>query len=441
MKTELLILIADDESFCINKQAFVDFLKIDSLISITGDKINFRKTVKARDQVSAKFRIETNKVKSSNERYFLLVMECDQQAKIDEFSELSERLKDIVQRISPGATTVNTMWDGVGRIYAEKSYPVINEVENLMRRLIAKFMLITVGVNWSKDAINPELYKKIENFDEVDPYLNDLHKLDFIHLIQVLFDKKRDIPLEELDRLLLTTKFTENDKERILKYIPRSNWEKYFASLVDEKDHNIEDKWKLLYKLRNKVAHNRNVKKSEYEQIKGLAGNITEIIKKATSKLGEIDLNEEDRELIKYSYRSDSMIAIGYLSEKAVAEHYMQSGYEITTTRDAGPFRSFDFIASKDGKNIAVEVKALRRKSAVYMMRTIVMQMADAWKKHPDHESISNIHVVFALRDDDSEYPLERIIKTIDRLSPLLEEEKIEIRIGYLDDSNSYNPF
>ncbi|WMJ00687.1 hypothetical protein RBU55_03785 [Pseudomonas chlororaphis subsp. aurantiaca] len=235
MKTEFLILMPDDEAFCSNKKAFVDFLRVDSLISITGNKINYRKTPKGKDQVSAKFRVETDKVKSNNERYFLLILECEQQSQIDEFSELSERIKSIVERISPGATAVNTLWDGVGRIYAEKAYPIINEVENLMRRLIAKFMLVTVGMNWSKDAINPELFKKIEKFEDEDPYINDLHKLDFIHLSQVLFEKKRDISLEELDRLLPKTNFNEEDKERILRYIPRSNWEKYFSSLVDEK--------------------------------------------------------------------------------------------------------------------------------------------------------------------------------------------------------------
>ena len=51
-------------------------------------------------------------------------------------------------------------------------------------------MLITVGMNWSKDAIHPDLFKKIENFEDEELYLNDLYKLDFIHLKDVLFAKK-----------------------------------------------------------------------------------------------------------------------------------------------------------------------------------------------------------------------------------------------------------
>jgi len=191
LKTEFLILVPNDESFCNSKKAFVDFLKIDALISVTGQKIFYKRTVKGRDLVSVRFSVETDKVQSKKERYFLLALECEDESLIDEFSELCERIKTIADRISPGATAINTIWDDVGRIYAEKSYPFINEVENLMRRLIAKFMLITVGMNWSKDAIHPDLFKKIENFEEEELYLNDLHKLDFIHLKQVLFEKKK----------------------------------------------------------------------------------------------------------------------------------------------------------------------------------------------------------------------------------------------------------
>lgn len=438
MKTEFLILIPDSESFCSNTRAFIDFLKVDSLISISGSKISFRKTPKGRDQVSAKFHIETDKVKSNNERYFTLTLECDQQSQIDEFSDLSDRLKSIVERISPGATSVNTLWDGVGRIYAEKSYPIINEVENLMRRLIAKFMLITVGMNWSKDAIHPELFKKIENFEDKDPYLNDLHKLDFIHLSHVLFEKKRDISLEELDRILSKTSFNTSDKERILRYIPRSNWEKYFSALVDEKDHSLEKKWELLYKLRNKVAHNRNVKKSEFEQITGLSKSIKDVIDKAAAKLGEISINEEDRELIKYSYRSDSPAALGYIAENAVAEYYLKSGYKIIRLIDSPLSRIFDFLAERDGKTVAVIVKSLGPQAANLMVRSVLGKLTETSEKHPEQVFPHDIHFVCVLRGNDN----PSIDLLINKIGELLQENRqsVEVHIGRLDNEYNYAP-
>lgn len=436
MKTELLILLPDDEKFCNTKKSFIDFLKIDSLITITGNTINFRNPDTARPKVSAKFRVETDKVKSNNERYFLFVLECTEQLHIDEFSELTDRLKSLAERISPGSTVVNMLWDGVGRTYAEKAYPIINEVENLMRRLIAKFMLITVGMHWSRDAINPELFKKIEKFEDEDPYLNDLHKLDFIHLSQVLFEKKRDITLEELDRLLLKTNFSTDDQERIMRYVPRSNWEKYFSVLVDEKDHSLEIKWERLYKLRNKVAHNRSVKKSEFEQINGLAATIKEIIGRATSKLGEIDINEEDRELIMHSYRFESPAAMGHLIERSVANDYVKNGYEIIQTPLNNINQDFDFSATKNGETVAVIVKIFRPKVAYHKLRAILGNLAATARRFPSLAT-PTIHFVLVFREQDSSYPLDSLLSELDEI---LEKfpSNVELQIGHLDKENNY---
>jgi hypothetical protein len=54
------------------------------------------------------------------------------------------------------------------------------------------------------------------------------------------------------------------------------------------------------------------------------------VIAKATAKLEEIGINEEDQELIIYSHNSNSSAAIGYLSEKAVAEYYIKLGFDAT---------------------------------------------------------------------------------------------------------------
>lgn len=436
LKTEFLILMPNDEAFCNSKKAFVDFLKIDSLISITGNTITFKKTPKGKAQVSAKFRVETDKVKANNERYFLLILECDQQSDIDDFSELSDRLKTIAQRISPGSTVVNMLWDGVGRTYAEKAYPIINEVENLLRRLIAKFMLITVGMHWSRDAINSELSKKIEKFEDEDPFLNDLHKLDLIHLNQVLFDKKRDISIEDLDRLLSKTKFSEEDKEKILKYTPRSNWEKYFSELVEDKDHSLEKKWEILYKLRNKVAHNRSVTRTEFEKINGLASSIKNVIEKATAKLGEIDINEEDRELIMHSYRNDSPALFGHLAEKAVALHYVRNGYTVAHLPETNWDAGFDFLATKDGKTVYIIVKSVAARLAFISIRkTISRAISTLTKNRPDGRF--EAHLVCVLRGDDSEYPIDTTIERVKQSVPELATQ-LELYAGRLDEEDNY---
>ncbi len=429
------MLIPESESFCTSKKSFVEFLKVDSLLGITGQKISYKRTPKAKELAAAKFRIETDLIKSKQERYFTVLLEALDESDMDGFNELCDRIRSIAERISPGKTTINTLWDDVGRAYAEKSYPLINEVENLMRRLIAKFMLITVGVNWSKDAIHPDLFKKIDNFSDDDPHVNDLFKLDFIHLKEVLFGKKRDISTEELDRLLSKTQFSPDDRDTIKKYLPKSNWEKYFSSVIDEEGGSVDKKWALLYKLRNKVAHNRHVKRSDYEQIKGLCEKLKEIIIKASTKLGEIDINEEDRDLIIYTYGSDSPAAIEYISERVVADFYAKQGYIVhlnSSLKDIG----VDFVAERNDEHVGVEVKSISLQYLSSFARIMLRKQMPRLQNSLKRNNLTRYHVVMLVRGGDDFIQEERVFRNLAAMSGEL-DHRIEFKIGRLGEDNS----
>ncbi|MFJ7798598.1 hypothetical protein [Pseudomonas sp. NPDC096950] len=433
MRVELLVLIPGAESFCMSKKALVEFLKVDALIEISGQKISYKRTLKSKEIVSAKFRIDTDLVKSKQERYFTLTLEISEDANLDEFNELCDRLRSIIERIVPGKTTINTLWDDIGRAYAEKSYPLINEVENLMRRLIAKFMLINVGVNWSKDTINQDLVKKINSFGEDEPHTNDLFKLDFIHLKEVLFEKKRDISLDELDRILSKTVFSASDQELIRRYMPRSNWEKYFSTLIDEPEHSIDTKWELLYKLRNKVAHNRNVKKEDFEKIKGLCGGLKSILASASAKLGEIDIDEADRDLLIFSYGTESHQILALLSERAVADYYSKLGYMIDFPR-LNDF-DVDFVASVHGESIGVEVKFFRAELPLSAMRSIIRKQSQQVQYALAKNGFDRCHAVIVFKgggDARSEAIVELLSSITEELDP-----RIEFKICRLDEYES----
>lgn len=437
MKTEILILVPDDEQFCSSKSAFDSFLKVDSLLTITGKKISFKRTPRSKELISAKYRVETNNVSNKKERYFLLVIESNDDQKIDEFSELCERVRSIVERISPGKTKVNTIWDDVGRYYAEKSYPIVNEVENLMRKLISKFMLINVGINWSEDTMLPDLVQKIESHDEKDPYTNDLYKLDFIHLNQVLFDKKRDISLADFDKLLQKTKFNESDQEILRKYIPKSNWEKYFSELIDESESSLKEKWKRLYKLRNKVAHNRYVKKSDYEKIKGLSNNIKSVIDKASSKLVEIDLSEEDRESIILTYNQTSPSAISYMAEKSVLEYYVHQGYEVEMCDPHQRRTPFDFMAKIDDSQVGIDVKIVRARHIYPMLRSVLRRYLEMYMPNGIFNSVDKACITVVIRDDGEE---TSFTARLDDILSQFSEVGIPVVIGKMDSENKFEP-
>ena len=322
MKLEYFILFPKDNDFCNTKEAFVKFLNVDTDISVDNQKIKYK-------DISANFYVETGIVKSQQESYFLVTIEhldetSVEENLIDDFSALGEKIKQISLRIKAGHTIINTLWDDVGRIYAEKAYPLINEIENLMRKLISKLMLIDIGKKFSRYIMHDELFKKIEEYKDEELYVNDIYKVDFIHLEQILFKKKRHISLEELDRVLCKTDFNEDDKSKIRKYIPSSIWENHFSSIMEEKDKNLQEKWKILYDLRNKVAHNRYLKKEDFKKIQGICLDVREIINRAINKLGEINLSPEDSQSIIDSYLQEPV-------EWTISERANALGYTLTT--------------------------------------------------------------------------------------------------------------
>jgi Holliday junction resolvase-like predicted endonuclease len=195
----------------------------------------------------------------------------------------------------------------------------------------------------------------------------------------------------------------------------------------------------LLYKLRNKVAHNRHVKKEEYEKVRGLVSQIKEILAKASAKVGEIDLSQEDRELIIYSYNSDSPFALGFIAEKAVAEFYEKSGYQIISL-EGGPRSYVDFYATKDGVTLAIDVKAIRPRQFLPMMRMAFDRQLKQIIQQVQGDTFSKLQVVVVLCDNnESEYSHARLF---DQARRLTEEfgSNVEIQFGHLNDELAYVP-
>lgn len=437
MKLEFLVLVKNDDFFCNSKKAFIDFLKVDSQISITGKKLIYKRSPRAVPLITVKFDVETNNIPSNKERYFIIALENTNEELVDEFSEVGNKIKELSSRINPNSTIVNILWDDVGRHYAYKAYPLINDVENVMRKLISKFMLINVGMDWSKETIHPDLVSKIERFEEKDSYLNDLFKLDFIHLSDVLFKKKRDINLDELDKVLANTNFDEPDRIKILKYFPTSNWEKYFSELIGEKSHDLEDKWERLYKLRNKVAHNRFLTRADFGQIKSLTAKVKETLIIAMNKLGEIDLNEEDRNQIIHSYHSEHPATIAYLSERLIAEYYLEKGFQVEPADFRRNGYATDYIITDANGRTAIEIKTFPSVASIISMNTRLRHAIAHTEKFIAQENLARglvMAVIVGEIDDIIWIQIKEKIKIIrSNLSP-----NLSIEVGFINPRNKF---
>lgn len=306
LKVEYLIIVDSSTSFCKTKQSFKSFLQSDSDIKINGRDLLFNKG-------KFKFELQDGENSDSSHKFFHIKIYSDEK-NIESFSELSRAIKRLLH-INP-SNSIQTLWDDIGFYYSNKSYPIVYELENLMRKLITKFMLTTVGLGWTKETI-PEELKKSSRETKIDTTNNNyLYETDFIQLSNFLFDEYRT-----LDMSALIKKITDLSGESVLvseisDFIPKSNWERYFQESVDCEGDYLKNRWEKLYKLRCKIAHNNAFGKSDYEQTERLASEVKTKLDAAIKALDTIHLTEEDKEDLVESVAMNSNVAIGVFIQK-----------------------------------------------------------------------------------------------------------------------------
>lgn len=434
MKQEYLVLLSKDDSFCNKVDDIIKFINIDPLIKIKQNVLTFQKEQNLEYKFSIIF--EISKKPSHEDRFFIVSLENEYDVNIDIFVEIGDKIKWLLKKIQPNNNTLTILWDDVGRYYAEKAYPLINKIENLMRKLISKFMLINVGVEWTKTSIHPELIKKIESFNEDEEYSNDLHKLDFIHLSEILFKKKRDISLEELDRILLKNKLEKYDISRIKRIIPKSNWEKYFSSLLGEKTDKLEKKWKILYKFRNNVAHNRFIKAKEFAEIEGLVNDVENILNDAIKKLDKITLDEAQKNEILSSFMTNSRDSLDGRTKTSLIKYFDKMGFEMTTPSEEKIQWDIDFILNMNNISSILEVKVLKSNISFGPLYMYLWRLVKKIRAIMESEDLKTAYLIIIVNDDNI---IEYIKQMISEFSSL-ELVNIEIILGGLNLDQEFVP-
>lgn len=452
MKTEFLVIVSNDDCFCCDENALINFLQSDTLLTIKNTKVKkivFKRPDEINTIVRANLTIITNTLSSNKERYFLITLEnnANNEADIDLFSELSDRTKNTLNRLCSEKSekvTINTLWDDVGRYYAEKSYPIINEVENLMRKLITMFLTINVGINWVEQIINKDLLKEIKKVDDIDKNLNDLYKLDFIKLANILFDPWRETKIDQLERILRKTNFTKNDQHIIKGFISKSTWERFFINKINIKQDELKKKWALLYDHRCKIAHNRYITQRDFKEIKGISSTIINSINDALKQIDQIQLNDIEKDNIIQSYIFPSYqeyIDFTYSSIKAFYRKQRQQVIDLSKGYD------IDFIHLKDnnltGEYIPIGV-------SIYISDQITMSyIEEKIKKVKEfiiptyYSAITNLDIFFISNQKNIE--LINSLEFQNNMDTFLNEnmiingyKTIEIIFGYIDVNDGF---
>jgi hypothetical protein len=128
-------------------------LETDSEIEIQKDKVSYKGFVTSID-------IKLGKKDSASHLFFNIILYCNEEKNIERFSELLRAIRGAVSLISK---TNYVIWDDLSLFYSQKAYPIIFNIENLMRQLITKFMLTTIGVGWTKERVPTDVQQSVNS--------------------------------------------------------------------------------------------------------------------------------------------------------------------------------------------------------------------------------------------------------------------------------------
>jgi hypothetical protein len=277
------------DGLCKNISSFNSLLSSHSDISIKNNKITFRNSPYS-------YKITLDEVPNQDYSVFHVVFEI---------SRTTEKFRDMLKAIKKTVGVhlkddIQIIWDGIGFEWSKALYPKIYTIENSLRKLISKFMLINLGVGWHKSSVPKEVKTSIKapNFKENHTIL---YELDFIQLAHFLFKPYtiKDINgLPSVISKMLDKTLTETEKKEIENYIPKNNWDRYFNDVVDCESEQLTSKWSKLYEIRIKVAHNKSLKEIDYNTGNELCDFLQPIIDDAIKSLDVLEIPEEEREAI-----------------------------------------------------------------------------------------------------------------------------------------------
>lgn len=306
--TEYLVIIEKKASeaffhLCDDIKEFNKLLQTDPDIAIENSRIKYRQ------KFDFAYQIRTGEVEGKEQRFFHVKLVFDgEEEEIEEYTRLLKSIRSIMHR---AGGQPETLWDDVSLYYSEKAYPLIHDIENLMRKLIAYFMLTNVGKEWVAEA-SPSAVKEAIDRSKRKQYLDVLYQIDFKHLGDFLFKPYRTRSEPELYEMINgAQKLEDLDLDELKSFASRSNWERYFSSIVDCEDEYLRRRWEQLYELRCMVAHNALVVRNDYDRIFQLVGEVAKYLQKAIDSLDEVHVPEEDREQVAESVARNISVLYG----------------------------------------------------------------------------------------------------------------------------------
>src|SRR5262245_34197029 len=144
---EYLVIIGTDGTFCSTDAAFNQLLQVDTRLTLDGDQLHFCHAATGVG-FSCGYQLRSGTVQGKPQRFFQLTFsaqadETAPEAELEHFTALLKAVRTVVAKAHDNKAQAHpeVLWDDISAFYGRKAYPLLYEVENLMRKLIANFML------------------------------------------------------------------------------------------------------------------------------------------------------------------------------------------------------------------------------------------------------------------------------------------------------------
>lgn len=238
-------------------------------------------------------------------------------------------------------------YDAVSEYYCNKIYPKLNTLERNLRKLLFNIYIVNFGRDYYKATVGEELQGKIKGVINTDSSkgekdqikaeykTNTKKEAEEIERLQRFF---YSFEYNDIQKLLFTPSWTSADeaektkflsehtdlselsdeelREAFSKYVPRSDWERFFSNKI-----NISDIRELIEQIRlyrNSVAHFKFFYKAEYDECNKLVSRLNSAIIKAIKITEDKDFAKKNAETLSEALKD---VLAGFASfTKSLAE-------------------------------------------------------------------------------------------------------------------------
>lgn len=320
-------------------------------------------------------------------------------------------------------TNIRILRDDISTKISNDIYPLINQVENLLRRYLVKFFTQKIGVDWW-DVTAPKTFsEKIGNRKTNEKNFSnlvdtDVTLIDFDDLGELIY--KQTTGFNRQENIISRVMNSETiDDLKNLKQELQGNYTKYFKEAFQ--DNNFEKKWKTLFEIRNKVAHNNLFIHNDFEIAKQLVDDITKIIGDAESKIDEFKFSIEEQEALRQATIEAVKVAESQSETKEkVLEKFGIKVLDKIDLPDEDDYEDSPFKIISEGellKELEIAERTLQRNNLKYVGLKAFVTKILGYKGYSFGPTYSLVNIlrdkgvidIYDANDDDNFFPTKGI--------------------------------